>query len=39
MKRWLRLTALYTQNSGSSGTPAHPIAQKIAEGIKDAKLK
>jgi Domain of unknown function (DUF4410) len=32
-------TNFYAQNSGSSGTLAHPIAQKIAEGIKDAKLK
>jgi hypothetical protein len=31
-------TNFYAQ-SGSSGTLAHPIAQKIAEGIKDAKLK
>ena len=29
----------YTQGSGSTGTLAHPIAQKIAERIKDAKLK
>jgi uncharacterized protein DUF4410 len=32
-------TNFYAQGSGSSGTLAHPIAQKIAEGIKDAKLK
>ena len=32
-------TNFYAQNSGSTGTLAHPIAQKIAEGIKDAKLK
>jgi hypothetical protein len=32
-------TNFYAQGTGSSGTLAHPIAQKIAEGIKDAKLK
>jgi hypothetical protein len=32
-------TNFYSQGSGSSGTLAHPIAQKIAEGIKDAKLR
>jgi hypothetical protein len=32
-------TNFYSQGSGSSGTLAHPIAQKISEGIKDAKLK
>lgn len=31
-------TNFYAQ-SGSSGTLAHPIAQKIADGIKEAKLK
>jgi len=32
-------TNFYSQGTGSSGTLAHPIAQKIAERIKDAKLK
>ena len=32
-------TNFYSQNAGSTGTLAHPIAQKIAERIKDAKLK
>lgn len=32
-------TNFYSQGTGSTGTLAHPIAQKIAEGIKDAKLK
>ena len=32
-------TNFYSQGAGSSGTLAHPIAQKIADGIKDAKLK
>ena len=32
-------TNFYSQGAGSSGTLAHPIAQKIAERIKDAKLK
>lgn len=32
-------TNFYAQGSGSSGTLAHPIAQKIAKGIKDTKLK
>jgi hypothetical protein len=32
-------TNFYSQAAGSSGTLAHPIAQKIADGIKDAKLK
>ena len=32
-------TNFYSQGSGSTGTLAHPIAQKIAERIKDAKLK
>jgi len=32
-------TNFYSQGSGSSGTLAHPIAQKIAERIKNAKLK
>lgn len=32
-------TNFYSQGAGSSGTLAHPIAQKIADGIKKAKLK
>jgi hypothetical protein len=32
-------TNFYSQGSGSTGTLAHPIAQKIAGHIKDAKLK
>jgi len=32
-------TNFYSQGAGSSGTLAHPIALKIAERIKDAKLK
>ena len=32
-------TNFYSQSAGSTGTLAHPIAQKIAERIKDAKLK
>ena len=32
-------TNFYSQGAGSSGTLAHPVAQKIAERIKDAKLK
>ena len=32
-------TNFYAQGAGSSGTLAHPIAQKLAERIKDAKLK
>jgi uncharacterized protein DUF4410 len=32
-------TNFYSQGTGSTGTLAHPIAQKIADGIKDAKLK
>ena len=32
-------TNFYSQGAGSSGTLAHPIAQKIGERIKDAKLK
>jgi hypothetical protein len=32
-------TNFYAQNSGSTGTLAHPIAQKIADRIKDAQLK
>lgn len=32
-------TNFYAQNTGSTGTLAHPIAQKIAGRIKDAKLK
>jgi hypothetical protein len=32
-------TNFYAQGAGSTGTLAHPIAQKIADRIKDAKLK
>ena len=32
-------TNFYAQGTGSTGTLAHPIAQKIAQRIKDAKLK
>ena len=32
-------TNFYSQGAGSTGTLAHPIAQKIADRIKDAKLK
>ena len=32
-------TNFYAQGSGSTGTLAHPIAQKIADRIKDARLK
>jgi Domain of unknown function (DUF4410) len=32
-------TNFYAQHAGSTGTLAHPVAQKIAERIKDAKLK
>lgn len=32
-------TNYYSQGAGSIGTLVHPIAQKIAERIKDAKLK
>jgi hypothetical protein len=32
-------TNFYSQAAGSTGTLAHPIAQKISERIKDAKLK
>ena len=32
-------TNFYAQSAGSTGTLAHPIAQKIADRIKDAKLK
>ena len=32
-------TNFFSQGAGSTGTLAHPIAQKIAERIKDAKLK
>ena len=32
-------TNFYSQAAGSTGTLAHPIAQKIADRIKDAKLK
>jgi uncharacterized protein DUF4410 len=31
-------TNFYSQNAGSTGTLAHPVAQKIAERIKMAKL-
>lgn len=32
-------TNFYSQGAGSTGTLAHPIAQKIADRIKDANLK
>jgi hypothetical protein len=32
-------TNFYSQGAGSVGTLAHPIAEKMAERIKDAKLK
>ncbi len=32
-------TNFYSQAAGSTGTLAHPIAQKISDRIKDAKLK
>jgi hypothetical protein len=32
-------TNFYSQSAGSTGTLAHPIAQKIADRIKDAKLR
>jgi uncharacterized protein DUF4410 len=32
-------TNFYSQGAGSVGTLVHPIAQKIAERLKDAKLK
>jgi hypothetical protein len=32
-------TNFYSQGAGSIGTLAHPIAQKLAERIKNAKLK
>jgi len=32
-------TNFYSQGGGSTGTLAHPIAQKVAERIKNAKLK
>jgi hypothetical protein len=32
-------TNFYSQGAGSTGTLGHPIAQKITERIKDAKLK
>jgi hypothetical protein len=32
-------TTFYSQGAGSTGTLAHPFAEKIAERIKDAKLK
>jgi uncharacterized protein DUF4410 len=32
-------TNFYSQSAGSTGTLAHPIAQKIADRIKDAKIK
>ena len=31
-------TNFYSQNAGSTGTLAHPIAQKISDRIKGAKL-
>jgi hypothetical protein len=31
-------TNFYSQGAGSTGTLAHPVAQKIADRIKDAKL-
>jgi Domain of unknown function (DUF4410) len=32
-------TNFYNQNSGSTGTLAHPIAQKVADRIKEARLR
>jgi len=32
-------TNFYSQGAGSTGTLAHPVAQKIADRIRDAKLK
>ena len=32
-------TNFYSQGAGSTGTLAHPIAQKIADRIEDARLK
>jgi hypothetical protein len=32
-------TNFYSQGAGSTGTLAHPIAQKIADRIKDARLR
>jgi hypothetical protein len=32
-------TNFFSQGAGSTGTLAHPIAQKVADRIKDAKLK
>jgi hypothetical protein len=32
-------TTFYSQGAGSTGTLAHPFAEKIAERIKDAKLR
>jgi hypothetical protein len=32
-------TNFYSQGAGSSGTLAHPIALKVADRIKEAKLK
>jgi hypothetical protein len=32
-------TNFYSQGAGSVGTLAHPIADKIADRIKEAKLK
>jgi hypothetical protein len=32
-------TNFYSQGAGSTGTLAHPVAQKIADRIKEAKLK
>jgi hypothetical protein len=32
-------TNFYSQHAGSTGTLAHPLAQKIADRIKKARLK
>jgi hypothetical protein len=32
-------TNFYSQGAGSTGTLAHPIAQKVADRIKDARLR
>jgi len=32
-------TNFYSQGAGSSGTLAHPIAQKMSDRIKDARLR
>jgi Domain of unknown function (DUF4410) len=32
-------TNFYSQGAGSTGTLAHPIAQKIADRVKDARLR